>query len=106
MSYAIHSKEKDRLRITLCSPSLDLDTVPLLRRHLNRLIGEAGYPDVILNISRIQRIDSSGICLMLSLGKELRSRKKDLMIEGEKETFMSILYFMEAERFFTFSGLS
>lgn len=104
MPQTMYSGEGHSLKITPCQTSMDLDTVPGLRRHINRIIGEAGYPDVILDISRVHWIDSSGVALMLSLSRELRSRRKNLVIKGERDSFKSLLHFMQVERFFTFNG--
>lgn len=99
MTYSIE-KKKDH---TLISVEGDLDSAEVqdMRGDVEAVIG-AGRP-VIIDISKVEFIDSSGIGLIVHIYKSLTARKIKVVLSGASQQPLELLKATQLDRFLTFS---
>jgi anti-sigma B factor antagonist len=69
---------------------LDPHTAPLLEREVATLT-EAGQIDIVLDLSGLQFIDSSGLRVLISAHRELAERGGSLALRSPSETAQRLL---------------
>jgi anti-anti-sigma factor len=94
------SSNLDQLRITAESAEgrdilhldgeLDPHTAPLLKQEVDRL-AEAGSLHVVLDLSRLAFIDSSGLRVVISAHREMADRGGQLTLRSPSETAQRLL---------------
>ncbi|GAA1822277.1 anti-sigma factor antagonist BldG [Luedemannella flava] len=68
---------------------IDVYTAPQLREELQRLIGE-GATDIVVDLSRVDFIDSSGLGVLAGIHRRLRSLDGSLRLVYSHERLLKI----------------
>jgi anti-anti-sigma factor len=99
MSYTIEQVQDH----ALVSVEGDLDSAEVqdMRGEVETVIS-AGRP-VIIDISKVEFIDSSGIGLIVHIYKSLTARKVKVVLSGASEQPLELLKATQLDRFLTFS---
>jgi anti-anti-sigma factor len=94
------SSNLDQLRITIerqegrdvlhLDGELDPHTAPLLKQQVDEL-AEAGSLDVVLDMSRLAFIDSSGLRVVISAHREMADRGGQLTLQSPSATAQRLL---------------
>ena len=94
------SSNLDQLRITVeqseervilhLDGELDPHTAPLLKQEVDRL-ADAGTRDVVLDLSRLAFIDSSGLRVVISAHREMADRGGELTLRSPSDTAQRLL---------------
>jgi anti-anti-sigma factor len=94
------SSNLDQLRITTqrdgerdilhLEGELDPHTAPLLKQQVDELAG-AGSLDVVLDLSRLAFIDSSGLRVVISAHREMADRGGQLSLQSPSDTAQRLL---------------
>jgi anti-anti-sigma factor len=94
------SSNLDQLRITVeraperdvvyLDGELDPHTAPLLKQEIDQL-ADAGSLDVVLDLSRLAFIDSSGLRVVISAHREMADRGGQLTLRSPSETAQRLL---------------
>jgi anti-sigma B factor antagonist len=81
------------------SGELDMSTGPALERQLAALVND-GVTDVVLDLSRVSFIDSSGLSVLVVALKRLRSRGGALRLAGCQSPVQTVLDLTALSRVF------
>jgi anti-anti-sigma factor len=94
------SSNLDQLRITVeraegrdivhLDGELDPHTAPMLTEEVDRL-AEAGSLDIVLDLSRLAFIDSSGLRVVISAHREMADRGGQLTLRSPSDTAQRLL---------------
>ena len=75
----IKSERTDSTEIVYFSGILNAENVTIFREHIEKILND-NIKLVILNLEKLEEIDSSGIGAIISLLKRIRMKKGDLKI--------------------------
>jgi anti-anti-sigma factor len=94
------SSNLDQLRITIerepgrdilhLDGELDPHTAPLLKSHVDELAA-SGSTEVVLDLSRLAFIDSSGLRVVISAHREMADRGGQLTLQSPSDTAQRLL---------------
>ena len=93
-----HRAEGDTLLVTLVDKRLDARSTASFREKMREFIA-AGQRRIVLDLSHIEFIDSSGLGALVSLLKQL-SGQGELVICGARETVMSMFKLTRLDKVF------
>src|SRR5689334_22448244 len=79
------------------SGELDALTAPELRRELDRLV-QARYKEVVVDLSGLRLIDSSGVAALVSLYKRVRARQGTATVRGAREQPLAVLKLLKLDQ--------
>lgn len=85
-----HQQQDDILTITLESPSLDAKEAPTFKQEIIDLIADNNANHVIMNLQKLNFIDSSGLGSFLSILRQLNSRGGDLKMAGMNKSIRTV----------------
>jgi len=91
--------EAGRRVVVEISGDLDMSTGPALERRLAALVDQ-GPADVVLDLSRVSFIDSSGLSVLVVTLKRLRSRQGTLRLAGCQSHVQTVLDLTALSRVF------
>lgn len=77
----IERTDRDELTFLTLTGQLDALNAPNLKRETEGLV-EQGMVKVVLDLTKLEMIDSSGVGAIVSLFKQVRTRQGDLKISG------------------------
>lgn len=80
--------------------SLDAMSTPELRPVIDQLVAEK-RPSVVVNLSALRLIDSSGVGAIVSLYKRLRAEGCTVSVKGLKDQPLAIFRLLRLDRVFT-----
>lgn len=80
--FALETEKRDQVLIVRLSGELDHHTAPELRTALDRAIDGDGVRDIVLNLSALSFMDSSGIGVLLGRHKKVQSVGGRLVVCG------------------------
>lgn len=86
----LHTVQSQRVFVAL-SGDLDLTTSPPLREALDRLIERYPDRDLVLDLTEVSFIDSSGLGVLLGRYRRLNPRGRELSLVGVKPSIRSVL---------------
>jgi anti-sigma B factor antagonist len=84
---AEHAEDREILYL---DGELDPHTAPLLKQEVDRL-AEAGARQIVLDLSRLQFIDSSGLRVVISAHRDIAERGGELTLRSPSETAQRLL---------------
>jgi anti-anti-sigma factor len=84
---AEHAEDREILHL---DGELDPHTAPLLKQEVDRL-AEAGARNIVLDLSRLQFIDSSGLRVVISAHRDIADRGGELTLRSPSETAQRLL---------------
>jgi anti-sigma B factor antagonist len=79
--------------------TLDAATAPDLRPTLDALVAEARQ-SVVVDLSMLELIDSSGVGVIVSLYKRLKAQGGDMRVVGVRDQPLAILRLLRMDRIF------
>lgn len=81
---------------------IDLATAPQLRAELEEALGNPDITDLVLDVSRVSFIDSSGLGVILGRYQQLQQQQRSLAIAGAQPGVRRILQMGGLERLVPF----
>jgi anti-sigma B factor antagonist len=97
----IFSRDHDGDRTTLhISGTLDALTAPDLRPTIED-IAAGGYREVLVDLSDLELIDSSGVAVIVSLFKRMNARGGTLRVTGARNQPLAIFKLLRMDRVFS-----
>jgi anti-anti-sigma factor len=102
MSQAIISREKDK---AVVQPQGDITaaSVPQLRLAVRGIVSE-GVRDVVMDLSKVQMVDSSGLGLLISAHNSLQKVGGHLSVIRATQDILSLFQMMRIHQHFNVSG--
>jgi len=82
--------EKQNMLVVSVSGKLDVMSAPELEEALSKHIDEAKAKTIILNVSELDYVSSSGLRVVLLSAKRLKEIKCELVIAGLKDTVKDV----------------
>jgi anti-anti-sigma factor len=76
---------------------LDALTAPELRREIDRLV-QARYQQVVVDLSGLRLIDSSGVAALVSLYKRVRTRRGKVTVRAAREQPLAVLKLLKLDQ--------
>ncbi|MGN6696046.1 MAG: STAS domain-containing protein [Aquihabitans sp.] len=73
------------------SGELDPGTAPILQSHLTDLAADQGVSSVVVDLSQITFLDSSGIRALVTGGEALRTRSAELILRAPNANVRRVL---------------
>lgn len=70
---------------------LDIGTAPLLREALLRLLADPDIGDVVLDLSGVTFVDSSGLAVLLMAARRWASEEDRLVVRNPSRVFLRIV---------------
>lgn len=102
MSQAVISREKDKATI---QPPGDIvaSSVPDLRAVVRGVVSE-GFKELVVDLSKVRMVDSSGLGLLISAHNSLAKVGGHLTVIRATEDILSLFRMMRIHQHFTVSG--
>lgn len=79
---------------------VDVDTAPALRYAVHDLL-EQGHRDLVVNVSGVEFIDSTGLGVLVGMLREARSRKGTLELVCTQARMLKLLHLTGLDEAFT-----
>jgi anti-sigma B factor antagonist len=79
--------------------SLDINTAPQLGEEVDRIVGDKPML-VLVDLSALDLIDSSGVAALVKLYKAVRSAGGDVMISGARDQPLAIFRLLKMDKVF------
>ena len=90
----------DCITLTL-TEGLTANNVPKFNDSLSQLLDhETSYSELILNLVKIENIDSVGVTFVISLFKRMKREEKLFKVSGASEDIKSLFKLMKLDQFF------
>ncbi|WP_460770107.1 STAS domain-containing protein [Nocardiopsis nanhaiensis] len=100
MELKISSRSQDDLAVVTVGGEIDLYTAPQLRNELVETL-EEGVRRLVIDMSRAEFCDSTGISVLLSAMKRSRDKGGDLELVAPKPAIMKVLQVTGLDEVFT-----
>ena len=98
IEFSQQAKSDDTMELFIAG-NLDAVTAPQLRATIEEL-GDGDCPVVAVDLSGLDLIDSSGVAVLVSLYKRLRTRSAEMHILGIRDQPLAILKLLKLDRVF------
>ena len=89
MDFRLEVTERDAWTIVVVSGEIDMATAPRLRERLIDLIGE-GQHRIVVDMSWVEFIDSTGLGVLIGALKRIRSHEGDLRLVIEDRRVLKV----------------
>ena len=96
---AIHIRSNDNCTIVSIEGEVDLYSVAELRKEILKLIDD-NISCLIIDMSKLNYMDSSGIALMANLKKKMKAKEKKFGLLHVSDDIMDVLKLAALEKFF------
>ena len=97
---AISFRAKNNCKIVAIEGEVDLYSVAELRKEILKLIDDS-ISCLVIDMSKLNYMDSSGIALMANLKKKMKAREKGFGLLHVNDDIMDVLKLAALEKFFT-----
>lgn len=81
----IHIRQQETVLVVEVDGDVDMASSPRLRDTVLELVGERAETKIVLNLERVDYIDSSGIASLVEALQQARKRKMRLILAGLQE---------------------
>lgn len=81
----IHIRQQETVLVVDVDGDVDMASSPRLRDTVLELVGERAETKIVLNLERVDYIDSSGIASLVEALQQARKRKMRLILAGLQE---------------------
>lgn len=81
----IHIRQQETVLVVDVDGDVDMASSPRLRDAVLELVGERTETKIVLNLERVDYIDSSGIASLVEALQQARKRKMRLILAGLQE---------------------
>lgn len=96
MTFSISTEASRSVRLVIAG-ALDINTVTRLRPTLDSLFAR-GAPNVVVDLSGLRMIDSSGVGVLVGFGKRLRSRGGAITFTGLRDQPLAVFRLLRIDR--------
>lgn len=94
------SNEKNAVVITITEPQLQMYLVPMLRDKVSDILAE-NPPMLIIDLSQVDFVDSSGMGVLLQFHKKITANGGNMLLSGVNERIHTIFKITKSDRHFT-----
>lgn len=85
--------------------SLDFNTVPYLRKNLLKALRAISAPAVELDFSRVTKVDTSGIAMLVELNRIAVSKGGEVSLRGMNDQARRMMRLARLDQIFPLDGL-
>lgn len=89
MELTVNSRELDGRTVVAVEGEIDVYTAPVLREHLNDLVGE-GKHHLLIDMSGVDFLDSTGLGVLVGSLKRIRSQDGTLQLVCDQEKILKV----------------
>ncbi|MEL6188113.1 MAG: STAS domain-containing protein [Myxococcota bacterium] len=95
----IERTDREDITVLALEGNLDVLNAPNLKREAEQVVAD-GRLRVVLDLSRLELVDSSGVGSIVSLFKQVRTRNGDLKIAGLTQQPLTIFKLLRLDKAF------